>query len=337
MDAEHFEGCLLLYAETVAPKSKGGLRICPVCGSGTGPNKSGAFSLQQDGKRWRCFSCGKGGDLLDLIGLCESIPDFKDQKVRAEELFPDNNMLPASAPKPERMPQIKPEPAQPSFIDEKIIQASLSRYNENNFCRWLCSVFGEQKAFELTAAYQIGTSKYWRGACVFWQVNRTGKISAGKIMLYNSSTGRRVKEPFNHIQWVHKVMKIKPYHLQQCFFGEQLLKVDPQKPVAIVESEKTAVVAAGFPPEYVWLARAGKTNLNKDKLKALQGRRVKLYPDLGAFDKWKEIACGVSGVAVSDILERRASKEDRAGGLDLADYLLRENRGSQSNHKALRS
>ena len=108
-------------------------------------------------------------------------------------------------------------------------------------------------------------------------------------------------------------------------FGEHLLTEDQQKPVAIVESEKTAIVAAGYIPEYVWLATAGKNNLNKDKLKALQGRRVKLYPDLGAFDKWKEIAGGVSGVTVSDILERRTSGADRAKGLDLADYLLREN------------
>ena len=187
-------------------------------------------------------------------------------------------------------------------------------------------MFGEDRAFELTAAYKIGTSKHWPGACVFWQINRDNKIRGGKIMLYNSDTGRRVKEPFNHIQWAHKVMKIEPYHLQQCLFGEHLLTVDLQKPVAIVESEKTAVVAAGFIPEYVWLATAGKNNLNRDKLKALQGRRVKLYPDLMAYDKWKEIAGGVSGVSVSDILERRASEADRAGGLDLADYLLKENR-----------
>ena len=58
----------------------------------------------------------------------------------------------------------------------------------------------------------------------------------------------------------------------------------------------------------------------------LQGRKVTLFPDLMACDKWKEIANGVSGVTVSDVLERRASEADRAKGLDLADYLLRENR-----------
>ena len=143
-------------------------------------------------------------------------------------------------------------------------------------------------------------------------------------MLYNSTTGRRVKEPVNHIQWVHKVMKMEPYHLEQCLFGEHLLSVDKVKPVAIVESEKTAIVAAGFMPEFLWLATAGKNNLNREKLKAVQGRRVVFFPDLMAFEKWRDIVKWMPDVSVSDILERRATEADRAAGLDLADYLLRE-------------
>ena len=294
------------------------------------------FALERGGVKYPCPACQQrrlvryvdtftGDQVADEVGRCDR-EDSCGYHLRPSEYFDQEGIGPASAPKAARNPQINPEQVQPSFIDAKIMQASRSRYNVNNFCRWLCGVFGEQRAFELTAAYQIGTSKYWLGASVFWQIDRDAKIRGGKIMLYDSVTGRRVKEPFNYIQWVHKVMKIKPYHLEQCLFGEHLLEAAQQKPVAIVESEKTAVVAAGYIPEYVWLATAGKNNLNRDKLKALQGRRVKLYPDLMAYDRWKEIAGGVSGVTVSDILERRASEADRTKGLDLADYLLRENR-----------
>ena len=293
------------------------------------------FALEKGGVKHPCPACQQmrlvryvdsftGEQVADDVGRCDR-EDSCGYHLRPGEHFDREGTRPPSAPKPARKPQTEPEPVESSFIDAKIMRASLSRYNENNLCRWLCSVFGEDRAFELTAAYQIGTSKHWPGSSVFWQIDRDAKIRGGKIMLYNSETGRRVKEPFNYIQWVHKVMKVEPYHLQQCLFGEHLLTEDQQKPVAIVESEKTAIVAAGYIPEYVWLATAGKNNLNKDKLKALQGRRVKLYPDLGAFDKWKEIAGGVSGVTVSDILERRTSGADRAKGLDLADYLLREN------------
>ena len=294
------------------------------------------FALEKGGLKYACPACGIRGKfrryidtftgeyIADEVGLCDRSNNCKHH-LTPKEYFDREGTIPASAPKLARAPQKEPVPVQSSFVDAKIAQASLSRYNENNLCRWLCSVFGEQKAFELTVAYKIGTSKYWAGSCVFWQIDRDAKIRGGKVMLYNSHTGRRVKEPFNHIQWVHKVMKIEPYHLHQCLFGEHLLSVDIDKPVAIVESEKTAVVAAGFIPEYVWLATAGKNNLNKDKLKVLQGRKVKLYPDLMAYDKWKEIAEGVSGLTVSDILECRASEADRAGGLDIADYLLIEN------------
>lgn len=72
------------YVESITQKSKGGLFICPLCGSGTGRNKTGAFSIL--GERWTCFSCNEGGDLFDLIGKHEGL-DFKESERRAAELF----------------------------------------------------------------------------------------------------------------------------------------------------------------------------------------------------------------------------------------------------------
>lgn len=40
-------------------------------------------------------------------------------------------------------------------------------------------------------------------------------------------------------------------------------------PVALVESEKTAVVSAGLMPKYLWLATSGKSQLNPDRLSVL--------------------------------------------------------------------
>ena len=138
----------------------------------------------------------------------------------------------------------------------------------------------------------------------------------------DSTLPKRIKDPFNHITRVHKALNIQPYHLNQCLFGEHLLTTDPKKPVAIVESEKTAIIAAGFIPDYLWLATAGKGNLNQEKLKPLHHRQVKLYPDLGACEKWQTIAASLPNVTVSTILEQRATLPDRTQGLDLADYLL---------------
>jgi hypothetical protein len=218
-----------------------------------------------------------------------------------------------------------PKEPETSFISPEIMQSTFACYERNNFCRWLVGVFGESKALEIALAYRVGTSKYWPGACVFWQIDAEQRIRGGKIMLYDKKTGRRVKEPFSHVQWVHTVLKMEQYHLRQCLFGEHLLVTDQKKPVAVVESEKTAIVGSGFMPEFIWLATAGKGNLGRDKLRALQGRKVALYPDLGAYEKWIEKSKGLQDVTVSRILEKRATEEDRAAGLDLADFLLREN------------
>jgi len=294
------------------------------------------FELEKGGLKYTCPACkvrGKfrryvdkstGEYVADEVGLCDRSNNCK-YHFTPKEYFLMTGKNPFSAPKPAMKLQPKPEPVI-SFIDTKFMQASLSQFNENNFCRWLCSVFGEQKAFELTARYKIGTSKHWPGSCVFWQIDSVGKIRTGKIMRYNSQTGRRVKDLRNPITWVHAVMKIQPYHLQQCLFGEHLLSMESDKPVAVVESEKTAIVASGLIPGVVWVATGGKTSKLKEKLQAVAGRKVKLYPDLMAFEDWRKVAAGLPGVTVSDILERRASEAERAAGLDLADYLLRENK-----------
>lgn len=144
-------------------------------------------------------------------------------------------------------------------------------------------------------------------------------------MLYSPATGKRVKEPFNHINWVHKALKQPEFELRQCLFGEHLL-IDKTKPVAIVESEKTAVIASVYLPQFIWVAVGSLTNLNAEKCSILKGRIVTLFPDLNGFDKWSSKAKELSHLAiftVSDLLERKATEAEKKQGFDLADYLIK--------------
>lgn len=79
------------YVESITKRSKGNnMYICPVpnCGSGTGKKQTGAFSIDsKDETRWKCFSCGNGGDIFDLIGLVENIQEPLEQLKRACELY----------------------------------------------------------------------------------------------------------------------------------------------------------------------------------------------------------------------------------------------------------
>ncbi|MBK8483504.1 MAG: hypothetical protein IPL31_03875 [Saprospiraceae bacterium] len=124
---------------------------------------------------------------------------------------------------------------------------------------------------------------------------------------------------------MHSTLKDSTFNLQQCFFGEHLLQDEILKPVAIVESEKTAIIASVYLTEFIWLAVGSINNLSTERCKVLQERNVVLYPDLNAFDKWQQKAMALSGIAnfkVSDLLELNSSIEEKQQGLDLADYLF---------------
>jgi hypothetical protein len=61
---------------------------------------------------------------------------------------------------------------------------------------------------------------------------------------------------------------------------EHLLR-DNTKMVAIVESEKTAIIASIYLPDMIWLACGGCGNLSLKLCEPLKGRKVVLFPDAG--------------------------------------------------------
>jgi hypothetical protein len=143
-------------------------------------------------------------------------------------------------------------------------------------------------------------------------------------MQYDSRTGKRIKEPVNKISWVHTVLKLADFQLSQCLFGEHLLKGN-NKTVAIVESEKTAIIAGCYLPDFIWLACGGCGNLSVKLCESLKGRNVVLFPDVGKYKEWSEKAKALSSictVSVSFLIEKEASEAERKAGFDLADYLV---------------
>lgn len=245
-----------------------------------------------------------------------------------KQYFQDNGISFDTQLKTPTKRPFNPKPKPVSFIPFELFKASLKGYETNHFIQYLIKLFGVEITTEIVNSYLIATSKYWNGATVFWQIDTKGKIRTGKIMLYNPTTGKRVKEPFNHISWVHKALKQPEYELKQCLFGEHLINQNYSKPIAIVESEKTAIIASVYLPQYIWVAVGSLSNLNAEKCSVLRGRTVVLYPDLNGFEKWNEKAKALSDLAsfkVSDLLERKATEAEREQGLDLADYLTRFN------------
>ncbi|MBL4586008.1 MAG: hypothetical protein JKX84_02975 [Flavobacteriales bacterium] len=243
-----------------------------------------------------------------------------------KQYFQDNGIaIDTTRPKAYRPKAAAPPQKPVSFIPVEVFKASLKGHGANHFVKFLIGLLGAEVTSDAISRYFIASSKIWDGATVFWQIDGQGKIRTGKIMLYNPTTGKRIKEPYNHINWVHKAIEQPEFELGQCLFGEHLL-IDRTKPVAIVESEKTAVIASVYLPQFIWLAFGGLSNFNAEKCSILKGRSVTLFPDLNGFDKWSEKAKELSHLAaftISDLLERKATEAEKEQGFDLADYLIR--------------
>lgn len=246
---------------------------------------------------------------------------------------------------------LKPiEPPRPiGTIPFSFVQKSASY--KSNFVRFLFEHFSDEQIRNAAENYALGATN--SKEVIFWQIDIQGKVRTGKIMQYNSGTGHRIKYESGAINWVHNKLKRagtlpEDFNLQQCFFGEHLLIIYPDKPVAIVESEKSAIIASCIVPNMIWLAAGNLNGLSVEKCQVLKNREIILYPDLGAFEKWTEKAqminslfpspCGEgsgvrSKVTVSTLLEDEASDTDRANGLDIADFIISELKATLSLRK----
>lgn len=218
----------------------------------------------------------------------------------------------------------QPEPIKPSFHSFELLN---KMYFENpvndNLTTFLKTIFTEDEVINATLNYYLtGTNYYWNNANVFWQIDDKKQIRGAKIMLYDSTTGSRIKKPYNHINWLHKAIKEHDFNLSQCLFGLHLINEDYQKDIGIVESEKTAIIMSLFLPDFIWLSTGSKSNFRPETLKPLKNRNCFAFPDKGEFNKWNDTASALNAqgykIGVSSIIEQTEFNN----GFDLADYYL---------------
>ena len=206
------------------------------------------------------------------------------------------------------------------YHSEIDLQNSLRNYYDNNFYLYLISIFIKEDVQELFKNYRIGTSKNWNGATVFWQIDNQQKIRAGKILLLDHQTCKRVKNPYPHITWVHSKLKIANFELMQCLFGLHL--IDGKRKIAIVESEKTAIIMALMLPEYTWLATGNKQNFKIGMLEPIKRNQIIAFPDKSEFDDWNEKAAVFNKSGYKITVSRYIEDIECENGTDLADLYI---------------
>lgn len=214
-------------------------------------------------------------------------------------------------------------------IPFEMVTRSVRSAIASSFTRFLLKLFDAEMVAGLVRDYHLGVTK--GGDVIFFQIDVHGLCRTGKIMKYDAETGHRIKDDDvkGKIGWVHSVMKYRKalhanWELSQCLFGEHLLARFPDKVVALVESEKTAVICAALMPDYVWLATGGKSQFN-ERLRVLSGRQVVAFPDVDGYDEWVKKAAAVPylNIKVSTILRDNATAEERDAHIDIADWLIR--------------
>lgn len=218
-------------------------------------------------------------------------------------------------------------PPEPSFHNYDLVSQSGRNYKQNNFVQFLKTIFSDDEVKSVILKYLIGTSKKWNGATTFWQIDNNEKVRHGKIMLFNSATGKRIKNKDGRslINSVRSVLKLENFNLYQCLFGLHLVNETNTKTIGLVESEKTAVIMSLFKPDYVWLATGSKGGLKYDFLKPIKDFKIIAFPDKSEYNYWlqKSVELNSFGfkIVVSDWLELQPDFET---GTDLADVYINE-------------
>ena len=233
----------------------------------------------------------------------------------------------------EQKPRQVSQPSAVGYIPSHYVEKSKSVHS--NFFRFLSTLltayYGSKAREVLTRLleeYRLGATR--DGAVIFWQIDRNDKVRTGKVMQYNPEDGHRVKGGHTSaVDWIHSILKRQQalpeeWQLSQCLFGEHLLKSNPDKVAVLVESEKSAVIGSAIFPGYVWLATGGKSQMREEKLRALTGRAVLLFPDADGYAEWKQRAGSMTfcRAIVSDIIERNATPKQKADHIDIADWII---------------
>ena len=237
------------------------------------------YELMKGSRRYLCPKCGKKEFKVyvktgtNIVVDSERFGRCNRQNSCGYHRYPDNN----DDWTPPQFVYTPPKPL--DYVSKDVVEATFNQYKTNVFFMFLVKTFGMEVAYQLRDDYNIGTAK--GGGIIYWQQDNRDRFRTGKVMYYNSN-GRRNKD---RMSWfVHKQIA-EDFNYRQCFFGLHL--VDGEKPVALCESEKTAVMMSVFMPEYTWVASGGSEMLNLQRLNELP-RLDMVFPDNRQFDKWEQ-------------------------------------------------
>lgn len=254
-------------------------------------------------------------------------------------------------------PQQRKATNKPVFVPVEVLKTTLQpdRYERNTFIQNLLNrvqyPFEASDIEKVISLYRLGTiaNGYRAGAVTFPFIDIQNNIRAVQVKKFDEANHTTGTDFLHSIIEKHHTRNNEPlpewlrlYNEQEkrvsCLFGEHLLREYQQNPVALVEAPKTAIYGTLYfgrpetPENFIWLAVYNKSSFSFDKIKALKGRFVFVFPDLSkdgnTFKEWQDKANDFekqlpgTRFVFSDLLERLADQELKEQGADIADVLI---------------
>ena len=338
-----------------------------------------SMHVNQKKNIYKCFVCGKGGDVIKLVQDYENksfieacdwlVNEFhivliEEPRKRGTTETREQESVDSSIPNSVNPMQSLVEKKTSAFspLPSDIVQRSLSV--DSQFCKAVVSTgyLSEGQLRHAAASYRLGASK--EGGVIFWEIDDQQRVHTGKIMYYQSDCHR---DKQHTPTWVHSLMKDKlpeNYELQHCLFGLHLLTSDlllqpsaislqpsalrlqpsalrlqpsdlshQPSAIAIVESEKTAIILSELFPDFIWLSCGGLQMFKPELLALLVNHKVVVFPDTDetgeAYNAWLTVLQQAQRqypfkypLRISNLLELHATPEQKQRKIDIVDYLF---------------
>lgn len=289
--------------------------------------------VEGTGKNYcHCFSCGKGGSVIDFVMQHEEW-SFKETCQWLSNEF-GISTTPVSY-----MFRLKPKPVfnpvEPActYIPMEMVDKLVT--TENSLCKCLMHMFRPEAVEWVTEEYRIGAYPMggFDDSTVFPNIDRHGRVCNLKVQHYETDT---FSPRFAHSDpgscywlgsiWARGGLLPKDARFRSaCLFGEHLLSRYPESMVVLVESPKNALFGALAFPLWTWVATGNKSMLRREVLQPLQGRDVIVIPDRDAIAEWSTVIGKMTDLAnftIFDICLKHAPEGNLK--FDIADYIQQQ-------------